>query len=103
GSAWPRGRGEGRQARREDSARGPRRLRGAARRASRPARSPGPVAGVAGERRRGGLDLAALVEDLDAPLRFFEFRMTEARELHAALEQGERLLEREVPLFERLH
>src|SRR5204863_2396477 len=102
-STSPRGRGEDTPVRREDTVRAPRRSRAAEPRASPGGRSPGPVVGVAGERRGGGLDLAALVEDLDAPLRLFELRVAEARQLHTALEQGERLLEREVSLFERLH
>src|SRR5262249_40095045 len=57
---------------------------------------------VAGQRRGRRLDLAALVDDLHAALGLFELRMAEARQLDAALEQCERLLEGEVPLFERL-
>ena len=45
---------------------------------------------VGAERRRGRLDLAAFVEDLDAPLGFLEPRVAEARQLHAALEERER-------------
>ena len=51
----------------------------------------------AGERRRRRLQLAALVEDLDAALGLFEPRMAEARELDAALVERQRLLERRSP------
>src|SRR5204863_1329696 len=60
------------------------------------------AAGFSAQRRGGGLDLSPVVEDFDAALRLFEPRVTEARELHAALEELERFLEREVPLLERL-
>ena len=42
------------------------------------------------ERRRRRLQLAALVEDLDAPLGLLELGMAEARQLHAALVELER-------------
>jgi hypothetical protein len=60
--------------------------------------------GVVVEAERGGRrpHLAPVVENLDAPLCRLEPRMTEARELDAALEELERLLEREVSLLERL-
>ena len=51
---------------------------------------------------RRGLDLAALVEHFDAALGLFELGVAEARELHAALEELERLLEREIAFLERL-
>ena len=54
------------------------------------------------ERCRRRLQLAALVHDLDAALGFFEARVTEARQLHAALVELERFLEREVAFFELL-
>ena len=56
----------------------------------------------AGERGRRRLQLAALGEDLDAPLGLLEPRVTEARQLHAALVQRQRLLERQVAFFELL-
>ena len=49
-----------------------------------------------------GFTLAAVVEDLDAGLRFFELRVAEARELHAALVELDRFLESQVPLFHLL-
>ena len=54
--------------------------------------------------RPGGaaVQLAALVEDLDAPLGGVEPRVAEARQLHAALVERERRLEREVAVFELL-
>ena len=64
---------------------------------------------LGGKRRRRRLQLAALVEDFDAPLGLFEPPVAEARELHAALVQCERLLEREVAFLvcrdeaERMH
>src|SRR5476649_1468653 len=57
---------------------------------------------LGGQRRRRGFQLAALVQDLDAAFGLLELRMAEARELDAALVQRERLLEREVALFELL-
>src|SRR5882762_7685944 len=57
---------------------------------------------VGGKRSGRRLQLAALVENLDAALGLFEPRVTEARELHAALVQRQRLLERQVALFELL-
>src|SRR5580765_1534261 len=57
---------------------------------------------LGGKRRRRRLQLAALVEDLDAALGLLELRMAEARELHAALVQRQRLLEGEVPVLEFL-
>src|SRR5882672_8210730 len=57
---------------------------------------------VGGKRRRRRLELAALVEDLDAALRLLELRVAEARELDAAFVERERLLQREVALFELL-
>src|SRR5262249_7773304 len=56
-----------------------------------------------GKGRRRGLQLAALVEDLDAALGVLETGVAEPRELHAALVEGERLLEREVAILELLH
>src|SRR5947207_2789432 len=58
---------------------------------------------VLAERRRRGLELAALVEQLDAPLRRFEACVAILRELDAARVQLERLLEREVAFLELLH
>ena len=60
------------------------------------------VVGLEAKRRRRRPHFATLVEDLDAALGLLELRVAEARELHAALEERERLLEREVALFERL-
>ena len=57
---------------------------------------------VVGERGRRRLQLAALVEDLDAALGLLEPRVAEPRQLHAALVERERLLEREVAFFELL-
>src|SRR5206468_4393922 len=57
---------------------------------------------LGGKRGRRGLQLAALVENLDAALRLFEPRVTEPRELHAALVQRQRLFEREVAFLELL-
>src|SRR5665213_1897468 len=57
----------------------------------------------AGERRWRRLELAALAEDLDAPLRFLEPRVAEARQLHAAFVEHQRLLERQVAVLELLH
>ena len=54
------------------------------------------------ERRRRRLQLAALVEDLDAALGLLEPRVAEARQLHAALVQRQRLLERQVAFLELL-
>src|SRR5581483_8287872 len=54
------------------------------------------------ERVGRGLQLAALVEDLDALLGGLEARVAEARELHAAFVQRERLLEREIAVLELL-
>src|SRR5688572_8168809 len=48
------------------------------------------------------LELAALVEDFDAPLGLLEPRVAEPRELHAAFEQLQRLLERDVAVLELL-
>src|SRR3954447_18189393 len=56
--------------------------------------------GILGERRRSRLQFTALVEDLDPPLGLLELRVAEARQLDAALIQGERLLEREVAFLE---
>src|SRR5262249_47969703 len=61
------------------------------------------VAVVGAERGGRRFQLAALVEDLDAALGFLEPRVAEARELHAALVELQRLFEREVALFEFLH
>src|SRR5512146_664963 len=58
---------------------------------------------VESERVRRRVQLAALVENLDAPLRFLQARVTVSRQLHAALVEFERLLERQVALFEPLH
>jgi hypothetical protein len=55
------------------------------------------------ERRRRRLDFAPLVEDFDPPLGRLQRRVTEPRQLHAALEELERPLERKVALFERFH
>src|SRR5881296_3317005 len=57
---------------------------------------------LGGKRARRGLQLAALVQNLDAALRLFEPRVTEPRELHAALVQRQRLFEREVAFLELL-
>src|SRR4051794_26469550 len=57
---------------------------------------------VGGERSGRRLQLAALVEDLDPALGLLELRVAEARELHAALVQRERLLEGEVAFLELL-
>ena len=50
-----------------------------------------------------GLELAALVQDLDAALGLLEPRVAEAGQLHAALVQLQRRLERQVAFFELLH
>ena len=55
-----------------------------------------------GQRRRRRFELAPLVEDLDAPLGFFEAGVAEARELHAPLVELQRGFERQVALFELL-
>src|ERR1051325_1020651 len=55
------------------------------------------------ERARRRLQLATFVQDLDPALGFLETRVAEARELHAAFVQRERLLECEVALLELLH
>src|SRR4051812_9780616 len=60
------------------------------------------VAIVGPERRGRRLELAALVQDLDAPFGLLEARVAEARELHAALVELQRLLERQVALFQLL-
>src|SRR2546428_8716251 len=57
---------------------------------------------VGGKGRGRRLQLAALVQNLDAALGLFEPRVTEARELDAALVERQRLLERQVALFELL-
>src|SRR6476660_8641479 len=61
------------------------------------------VARFGAQRGRRRLDVAAFGEDFHAPLRLFELRMAEPRQLHAALEQLERLLQREVAILEPLH
>src|SRR6185295_16467121 len=61
------------------------------------------IAIVGRERGRRGFQLAALVEDLDPALGLFEARVTEARQLDAALVELQRLLEREVAFFQLLH
>src|SRR6185436_8796236 len=53
--------------------------------------------------RRSRLQLAALVENLDAPLGVLQPRVAEARELDAALVERQRRLERQVARFELLH
>src|SRR6266849_10711864 len=58
---------------------------------------------LGGKRGRRRLQLAALVQDLDAALRLFEPGVTEPRELHATLVQRQRLLEREIAFLEFLH
>src|SRR4029079_1506952 len=84
---------------------------GLARAPRRPARAPGRrtrraeprsslVGRFGGERRGSGLELAAISEDLDAPLGLLEPGVAEAGELHAALVQRKRLLERQVAFFE---
>src|SRR5438874_1613747 len=60
------------------------------------------VAVVGAERGGRRLQLAAFVENFDAALGFLQLRVAEARELHAALVELQRLLEREVALFELL-
>src|SRR5262249_45782286 len=50
-----------------------------------------------------GLQFAALVEQLDPPLRLFEPCVAEAGELDAALVERQRLLEGEVAVLELLH
>ena len=72
------------------------------RRASRRVTASAALGIVGGERRRRRLQLAALVEDLDAALGLFEPRVAEARELDAALVERERLLERQVAFLELL-
>src|SRR5206468_10259300 len=48
------------------------------------------------------VELAALVQNLDAALGLFEPRVTEAGELHATLVERQRLLERQIALLELL-
>src|SRR6266851_5627057 len=57
---------------------------------------------VGGQRRRRRLELAAVAQDLDAAFRLFEPCVTEPGELHAALVERQRLLERQVALFKLL-
>src|SRR6267154_1527551 len=57
---------------------------------------------VGPERGGRGLQLAPLVEDLDATFGLLQPRVAETRELYAALVQLQGLLEREVPLLELL-
>src|SRR5205814_8583028 len=49
---------------------------------------------------RGRLELAALIQNLDAALGLLQPRMAEPRELDAPFVQGERLLERHVAFLE---
>src|SRR5260221_11189580 len=58
---------------------------------------------VGAKRRRRRLQLAALVENLDAAVGLFELGVAEARQLDATLVQGQRLFEREVPFLQLLH
>src|SRR4026207_110026 len=57
---------------------------------------------VLSQPRRGGLQVAALVQDLDASLGLLEARMAEARQLDAALVQGEGRLQCQLAVFEAL-
>src|SRR5436305_6283601 len=57
---------------------------------------------VVGERSRRRLELATLVENFYPALRVLEARVTEPRQLHAALVQSERLLERQLTFLEFL-
>src|SRR6476620_3440256 len=74
----------------------------ARRRGPREPSSPGSivVAGFGAQRGRRRLDVAAFGQNFYAPLRLFEPRMAEAGELDAALEQLERLFQRQVPILE---
>ena len=99
---------------REKGRAGRRRRRGIARapRSTARARAPEKLARRRGDHRsrlgsagkRGGrrLQLATVGQDLDAALGVLEPGVTEARELHAALVQRQRLLEREVAFLELL-
>src|SRR4051794_33822343 len=69
----------------------------------RPSRAAAVARQVGGERRRRRLHIAAIGEDLDAAFGFFQPCVAEARQLHAALVVGKRLLERHVALLELFH
>ena len=97
----------GRRAASADSARAPRRpARGRVREMPSRRLVSTRSAGLRRRRRpsdgRRRLQLAALVEDLDAALGFLEPRMAEPRQLDAALVERERLLERQVAFLELL-
>ncbi len=105
-SAWPRPRRAGRRAAPAARGRAPGSTgaRGGRVRSRRTA-PPSPVLVAApdlGRARARRVQLAALVEDLDAALGVLEPRVAEARQLHAALVERERLLERQVALLELL-
>ena len=70
--------------------------------AHRAVRPRGSSARVGAEGRGRRLQLAALVEDLDAALHLLELPVAEARQRHATLVQAERRFEREVAFLELL-